>query len=189
MSLVPRSTARAIDRLARRAHAFHRFAHHPLCPAYAGELLQLGRRGRICRGCAYTGLGAATGWTLGLVVPAAPAAILLLVATSFALAGASLFRRLPKWASRFVSTLLGATGVSACAMSGSTPLRLLALGAVAGALGVLVAYRRRGPDRGPCATCPELGRAAVCSGYAAIVRREHAFQRVAQRWMLAARSR
>jgi hypothetical protein len=42
MSRVPESAARDLDRLAKRAHRFHRFAHHPLCAAYAGETLRVG---------------------------------------------------------------------------------------------------------------------------------------------------
>jgi len=58
---LPERTVRAIDRLARRAHAFHRFAHHPLCERYAGELVPLGKRTRICRGCAASALGSLAG--------------------------------------------------------------------------------------------------------------------------------
>jgi hypothetical protein len=49
---------RRLDRLGRRAHAFHRFAHHPLCDNYAGELIALRGRTRVCRGCT-TALGCA----------------------------------------------------------------------------------------------------------------------------------
>jgi hypothetical protein len=47
---------------------------------------------------------------------------------------------------------------------------------------LLRAYRVRGPDRTPCERCPERTR-AVCSGFAPIVRRERAVQRVARAWL------
>ncbi len=77
MSRLPPALARRVDRLARRAHAFHRFAHHPLCSWYATEVIRLGRRTRICLGCTLTALGAVAGVAVGSVVPAASAAGLL----------------------------------------------------------------------------------------------------------------
>src|SRR5579859_1379561 len=63
---IPVSLARRIDRLAWFAHAFHRFAHHPLCDRYQEELIPLGRRTRVCRGCSLALLGvlvgAGAGW-------------------------------------------------------------------------------------------------------------------------------
>ncbi|HSB19854.1 MAG TPA: hypothetical protein VLD85_07605, partial [Anaeromyxobacteraceae bacterium] len=67
---IPAALARRIDRLARRAHAFHRLAHHPLCRRYAAEVIRIGRRGRVCRGCAFTGAGAIAGGLAGWLLPA-----------------------------------------------------------------------------------------------------------------------
>ena len=78
MSRIPPELARRVDRLARRAHAFHRWAHHPLCSWYAGDVIRLGRRVRVCLGCTLTGAGAITGIALGLAVPALPGPALLL---------------------------------------------------------------------------------------------------------------
>ena len=36
----PKALRRKIDRLSRAAHRFHRFAHHPLCERYAGEVIR-----------------------------------------------------------------------------------------------------------------------------------------------------
>src|SRR3954452_7135005 len=68
MAHVPRPLARKLDRLARRAHRFHRFAHHPLCVEYAPEVIRLGRRMRVCRGCALSLGGGALGVGGALVV-------------------------------------------------------------------------------------------------------------------------
>jgi len=67
-----RALARRIDRLAVRAHAFHRYAHHPLCERYRGELIALRGRTRVCRGCAYALLGAVSGAVVGLAVSSTP---------------------------------------------------------------------------------------------------------------------
>jgi hypothetical protein len=171
-------TRRRLDRLAERAHAFHRFAHHPLCARYAGELMTLGRRNRICRGCAALAAGGVTG------VLAAPwlAANTELAWAALAfgiLSGAlSLGVRLPKLAGRFMPAFsLAFAGVRGLALGTYAPL-LVALATV---LVLFLAYRRRRPDRSPCQSCPERLAPAPCSGFAAIVRRERAFRRVAQR--------
>lgn len=64
--------AARLDRLARRAHAFHRFAHHPLCDRYQSELIELRGRTRLCRGCACALGGVVAGLALGAVAPLAP---------------------------------------------------------------------------------------------------------------------
>ncbi|HET8714991.1 MAG TPA: hypothetical protein VFM16_04150, partial [Holophagaceae bacterium] len=56
----PPALRRRLDRLARRAHAFHRFAHHPLCAEYAGERLRVGKV-HLCRGCTLLGAGLLAG--------------------------------------------------------------------------------------------------------------------------------
>jgi hypothetical protein len=76
-SRIPPALALRVDRLARRAHAFHRWAHHPLCSRYAAEVVRLGRRTRVCLGCSLTAAGALAGGALGLLLPAAPGAGLL----------------------------------------------------------------------------------------------------------------
>ncbi len=73
MSRISPSLARRLDRLSRRAHRFHQFAHHPLCASYAGEVLAVGRRARVCRGCALAMAGGAAGSLAGFLPPVSPA--------------------------------------------------------------------------------------------------------------------
>jgi len=58
-----------------------------------------------------------------------------------------------------------------------------ALAALAAFCLAVRAYRRRGPDRAPCAACPEAAGPGPCSGLAPVVRRERAFQRLAGAWI------
>jgi hypothetical protein len=173
VSHLPRATARAIDRFARGAHAFHRFAHHPLCGEYAGEVVRVGRRVRVCRGCSLAALGFLTG---ALVTVPLPVSVLLL-------AGAWTLTALPrgrsKLASRFLPAALAAASIASglrAANVGGAAIALAGLGFIAL---VIVRYRRRGPSRGPCASCPERALPVPCRGHAAIVRRERAFRRAA----------
>jgi hypothetical protein len=178
-----RHTARAIDRLARRAHAFHRFAHHPLCDRYASELIRLGRRQRVCRGCVALGVGLVAGFALALTVQPSALAVYGWLAFGAALGVASLRWRLPKLLGRFVPAL--GFGLAL----GSVFTELWSYAWLAGACGfgvALFAYRRRGPSRTPCASCPERLGPAPCSGFSRIVRRERAFQRAAQKLIDAA---
>lgn len=46
---------------------------------------------------------------------------------------------------------------------------------------VLAAYRRGGPQRVPCSTCPERFEMSRCRGFREIRLRERAFQRLASR--------
>ncbi len=172
------TTARAVDRLARRAHAFHRFAHHPLCDRYAGELLTLGRRGRICRGCAAVLAGLPAGGALVWLFRPDLAVLGGALAVAALLGAASLRIRLPKLLGRFVPACgIGAGLVSAFTLPHAGAwLAVLVLAGAGGAL-----YRKRQPNRAPCATCPERLGPAPCSGLRPIVRRERAFRRVAQR--------
>ena len=167
--------ARRIDRLSRRAHRFHRFAHHPLCDRYAGEVIRIGRV-RLCRGCAFTALGSAMGGAIALVTHtgallAAAAALALLVPS---LASRS---RFPKLLSRFAPSSLFGFALLASLLAGDF---LVAAAILAVVIGLRVAYGRRGGDRSPCATCPERD-ASPCSGFAPIIRREQAFQRTLRR--------
>src|SRR5258706_14473890 len=67
---IARGTAIKLDRLSRGAHRFHRFAHHPLCDRYAGEVVRFGRV-RLCRGCTFAVIGGLAGGVVGLTVDAA----------------------------------------------------------------------------------------------------------------------
>ncbi|MFN0009926.1 MAG: hypothetical protein ACKVXR_18695 [Planctomycetota bacterium] len=177
---IPRRLARRLDRLARRAHAFHRFAHHPLCDEYEGELFRCGRQTRVCRGCALAGIGAIAGAGLALVLPPS----LALAAAAVPLAAVSALasfraRSIGKLTGRFLPAGLLFFGIVSGLRSGQASGLVVALAALgAGALLVRV-YRLRGPHRGPCQVCPEQGRASPCRGFAPIVRRERAFRRVA----------
>ncbi len=174
---IPPLLARRIDRLAVVAHAFHRFAHHPLCDRYAGELVQLGHRARVCRGCALAflgaGMGTVAGWlsrgiSLGQIALLLPAVGLLLAIVPFG--------RL-----KILRRLLPALLLTAAVFHGPASVSLLS---VTLAAATLVLYRRKGPNRVPCTTCPERT-LEVCSGFAPIVRRERAFRRLSGRWIQA----
>ena len=172
---IPARLARRIDRLARHAHAFHRFAHHPLCDRYGGELVQLGHALRICRGCSLALIGALVGALAGGLSrsSALGPAIWLVPAIGLALVLLPLGRS--KLLRRFLPTLL----LSFAAFGGPA---LLSLFSVTLAATMLVLYRRKGPNRVPCVTCPERS-LEVCSGFAPIRRRERAFRRLSGRWL------
>lgn len=184
MSLVPRALARRLDRLARRAHAFHRFAHHPLCSAYRAEVVRLGRRA-VCRGCLLAAAGTATGVALGALAPAPSAGALALglASTAAALAAAAAPGRSARRRSKLLTRAAPAALAAALATSGLAAgglARVAAgLSAVAMALAATALYRRRGPDRSPCLACPEREGPRVCSGFRRIARREAAFARLA----------
>jgi lysylphosphatidylglycerol synthetase-like protein (DUF2156 family) len=173
-SRIPPPLARRIDRLARRAHAFHRFAHHPLCHVYRGEVVRVGRRFRLCKGCTFLTAGLAAGIVGGAFVrlPLAWGTCALLLA--LVLGTLSLRLRLPKIAGR----LLPGVGLGLALWAGwPCVLASLLVVVLVGAL-----YRRRGVDRSRCATCPERS-LSPCSGFASIVRRERAFRRRADGWL------
>ena len=183
---LPPRTVRAIDRLARNAHAFHRFAHHPLCERYRGELIPLGKRARLCRGCAASALGSVTGVLGALIWQPGFSTLLAASALGLGLLLSSLALRLPKWLGRASTTAcLGFACVGGLRVAHGAPL-VLSL-AIVGASGAFIAlYRKRGPNRGPCQQCPERLLTSPCSGLRPIVRRERAFRRLAQRWLDAA---
>jgi hypothetical protein len=171
---LPLPLARRIDRLARRAHTFHRFAHHPLCEPYRGEVLRIGRRMRLCKGCTLLAAGLLTGALAGaLARPSLRVAAIAWLA-AVVLGGLSLRLRLAKVVGRFVP---GAALALAC-WAGLVPL-LVSLSIFAVAIAV---YRRRGVERSPCRSCPER-RLSPCSGFAPHVRRERAFRRRVARWL------
>ena len=190
MSRVPPALARQIDRLARRAHAFHRFAHHPLCAAYAGEVVRLGRRTLLCRGCLFAACGAAAGIVGALLAPAPhPRALTLALGAAAATVLAAVARpratpRLNKLATRAtpaaITAALATLGLRARGAGGAA----VAFAAIAIAFAAAILYRRRGPDRSPCLGCPEREARPVCSGYRRMARREAAFARLAGRLLL-----
>jgi hypothetical protein len=180
--------ARRIDRLSRAAHAFHRFAHHPLCESYADEVFRFGRRARVCRGCTLALLGAGLGAIAGAVLGdpraawagTATAVGLGILASPRVAKSAAPSSRLPKWMTR-LAPAFGLAFALASAARHPTSLSSLVCGAAAGVCGValLVLYRRRGPDRSPCPRCPERTAPRTCSGFRAIVLRERAVMRKA----------
>jgi MFS family permease len=180
-SPLPRRTRSIVDRLARRAHAFHRFAHHPLCDRYAGELIPLGRKARLCRGCSYAALGAVSGLVGALTLRPVLVIIGLSAVFCVGLLAASLATRVPKWLGRLLACALGSFACVGALVSGALFPRVLGLGLLALSAWFFWGYRRRGPNRGPCESCPEQLAPRVCSGLRPIVRRERAFRRVAQR--------
>ncbi|HEY0468959.1 MAG TPA: hypothetical protein VGC79_32425 [Polyangiaceae bacterium] len=183
---LPQRTLRAIDRLARSAHAFHRFAHHPLCERYAGELIPLGKRTRVCRGCACAALGSVTSVIAALSWRPALSVLLWASALGLGLLAASLALRLPKWLGRASATAsLGFACLGGLRFAHGLPL-VLSLGMLAASGAFLALYRKRGPNRGPCQSCPERLSPTPCSGLRPIVRRERAFRRLSQRWLDAA---
>jgi hypothetical protein len=182
VSRIPRPLARRLDRLAWGAHLFHRYAHHPLCSDYRAELVALGRRTRVCRGCALVLAGVSAGLLAGLVL--APPSLPTLMA-SLCLGSVSQLRvghrRPSKWLSRFTPAAL----LALSAGSGVAARSSLGLGVSLVALGLFALvwwrYRARTPDRTPCQVCPERTLPVPCRGVRTIVRRERAYQRVASR--------
>lgn len=184
-SRIGRTVARRLDRLAFRAHAFHRWAHHPLCREYETEVIRLGRRLRLCRGCTLAALGGLAGLVCGLTLPALPPrGLLLLAALGTLMALLALGRRrLPKLLTRALPMGLLPFFVAQAARGGGLVPWLCAAyaGAITGA--AFLAYRRRGPDRTPCTTCPEFTAVGTCRGFREIRTRERAFTRLASRWL------
>ncbi len=178
-----RALAKRIDRLSRRAHRFHRYAHHPLCGQYAGEVIRVGRV-RLCRGCTYAVAGGLAGGIAGLAIGAALVVPAIAAAAATALLATTLWSkaRLPK----LVTRLLPAAGYALAITCATLTWSLVGLAVTAGVVVVVglarLRYGRRGADRTPCTTCPERT-LAPCSGMVAIVRREQAFQRVATAWI------
>jgi len=179
--LIEAALARRIDTLSRRAHRFHRFAHHPLCDRYAGEIVRVGKL-RLCRGCTFAIAGGLAGGFVGLAIGGSTLAAAIAVACSTSLLLATLWskrrKRIPKTWTRLVPAGLYALAIT-CGVLAASPLGIALAVAAAAIVGLVrVLYGRRGADRTPCTTCPELGR-SPCSGFTRIVSRERAFQRVA----------
>jgi hypothetical protein len=182
---IPPTLARRIDRLAFGAHLFHRWAHHPLCERYAGELVRIGRRARVCRGCAMSAIGCVVGGVAGVALGVAPWIAFAIAASFTALLVPTLLRprrrgpraRTSKWITRTAPTMAWAFSIGAGVRAPVYAIATLGLIALCTAL-----YRRRGPDRSPCATCPERD-AQPCSGFAPMILRERAFQRLSAKWL------
>jgi len=179
---IPRPVARRIDRLARRAHRLHRFAHHPLCAAYASEVLRLPSGRVLCRGCTHAAAGSAVGLLAGLlfVVPVLAAALLA------ALGFAALELPTGKLGRRFLPALGLNIALGVALRDGSPPALVLGGAALLAAATAFVRYRLRGPDRSPCAGCAEASGPQACSGFAPHLRCEREFQREAGRLLVAA---
>ncbi len=198
MSRIPPALARRLDRLARHAHRFHRFAHHPLCQAYAPELVRLGHRTRVCRGCTLAAVGALAGAALGWVAPSLPPEPLLLGPAlltgwaALALAprgGRAASKLLTRAGPLALAAFLVVAGLGAAAGAEPGDWSGAATATVTMALVVLGAWgwRRRGPDRTACRSCPQAPAGPGCDGLRPVALRERAFSRLASRWM--ARSR
>ena len=175
----PPALRRRLDRLARRAHAFHRFAHLPLCEEYAPERIRLGRV-HVCRGCALLGSGLAIGLAAGALAPARPMGVGIALMAALACGLAAFATRLPKPLGR----ALPGAGLGFAFAEGlrlGPPGWVASAGAVALFGAAFFAYRRRGPHRGPCEACPDRDRRPACRGFAPILRRERALQRRAGR--------
>jgi hypothetical protein len=175
---------RHIDRLSRAAHRFHRFAHHPLCGRYESEVIRVGKRGRVCKGCSLAVLGAVCGAAAAVLLgpPWVAAAFVAIVGVAFAAASLSPGQGGSKWGTRFLpSSALGfgaVGGIVSLSQEGAILAAVVALSTAA--LGAR--YRRRGPNRAPCSTCPELD-SQPCSGFLPIVRRERALVRASRRML------
>jgi len=181
---IPRHLARRIDRLAGRAHAFHRFAHHPLCGAYAPEVLRLGRY-RLCVGCTCVALGGASGLLIGVLTPLLSLRALGLIAVVslgwvWLVFARARVRGMGKLLTRGLPSLMAGFLVTQGLRWSTAWGFLLAAGAALALPLAVLAYRRRGPWRGPCTTCPERD-LQPCSGFRPQLRRERAFQRRAGR--------
>jgi hypothetical protein len=189
MARVPARLAARIDRLSRAAHRFHRFAHHPLCDEYGGEVVRLGRRSRVCRGCLLVAVGGFLGLAVSIFFAAPLSVLLSLSAMGWVGLGTAMISRrstsrarAPKLVSRFLPAFVIAYALGRAVQLG--PLGCaLAAACVVPLLGVVALYRRRGPDRRPCASCVERNLPTPCRGIAPIVRRERAFRRLAGQWL------
>lgn len=188
VSRVPRATLRRTERLARHAHAFHRFAHHPLCEAYAGEVFRIGRA-RVCKGCSLAMLGGVVGVAAAGIVRLMSAKVSMVVPLAALVLGVGCLLAARRWrsgklASRFVPALLLSACVTLSALRFDVIGAVIALTAVAIVPIVLWEHRKRGPWREPCRACAEgLDGDEVCSGFRRQLRREKAVMRLSARWI------
>lgn len=184
--------ARWLERLEARGHRFHRFAHHPLCDAYAPEVLRVGGL-VLCRGCTLATVGAVAGVLVGaglrlggLALPGPVAAALALPILYWAVM--ALYRRKQppapprapgaKLIRRGLPLFVAALGLGHALAAGAWGWAALSVAIVV--LGRF-SYCLRGANRSACDTCPERERRPSCSGYAPMLQRERAIQRLAAR--------
>ncbi|HKQ68683.1 MAG TPA: hypothetical protein VJT73_05055 [Polyangiaceae bacterium] len=189
--------ARRLDRQSRYAHRFHRFAHHPLCDEYEGEVLKLGRRTRICRGCAFAAAGAMLGSVSVALsrstLAVSPHLVFTICFVAWSWVAIVTLRaprgrlRVSKVASRMLPAATIAFGVGHALVLGRVGYALVSSNVGLLAL-ISFLYRQKGPHRSPCATCPERLQATPCRGVMPIVRRERAFRRLAARWLATSES-
>src|SRR5262249_7607730 len=153
---------------------FHRFAHHPLCGNYAGEVIRIGRT-RLCRGCAYSIAGGLAGGFTGLAIGGSFALPATAATAATALLAVSLysFKRPSKLVTRLGPAALYALAITCATLTWTFAGFAVAAGVIAIVVLARLRYGRRGADRSPCTTCPERD-LAPCSGMAAIVSREKA---------------
>lgn len=200
-----RQQGRRIGRAQRAAHAFHWFAHHPLCEEYGDDVVRFGGRMRVCKGCFMFAVGMMLGAIAGIgfriseigsrtshigsrISDIGSSALGLsnvgLSNVGFSALGSSVLglsalaifayslltpRRLPKTLTRLLPAFLGTFAVILA------PFLLICV-----PLAILL-YRRRGPNRSPCLTCPERAQATPCRGYKPIADAERAFIRLSHR--------
>ena len=194
-SLRPRvspALARRLGRLTARAHRFHRFAHHPLCNAYAAEVLHLGRRTHVCAGCAWTLLGSILGVGVAAACPRGwftlPWALGLQGAGMvWLLVSARLHAQVLKWLVRGGPMVCLAGGCVLTLRAGAAIPWHLGVWATEAALsavawGAVRVYRRRPPWRAPCVSCPQR-QDEVCDGWRPMVQRERALTRLSGQWL------
>jgi hypothetical protein len=98
---------------------------------------------------------------------------------ALAVAGPVLAASLRHRASKRVTRLLPAWALG-FALTGGAPA---AAAAILGGAAFVLAYRRRGPDRTPCETCPQRKDETPCDGFKEIVAAERAFRRLSGRWL------
>ncbi len=194
-SPISRGAARRLDRLSRGAHLFHRHAHHPLCDEYASEVIRVGRRVRLCRGCTLVALGGLGGVAAAPVLPIPSwvgAAIACVAAGAVVWFSFGPLGRLPgvRLHGKWVTRVAPAAALAFAAVSGLRSLSVAGAVVAFAALAIIAllraAYRARTPDRTPCERCPERTAPVACRGLAPIVRRERAFQRRARTILAAA---
>ena len=177
-SRIPRPLARRLDRLSRSAHRFHRFAHHPLCERYRGEVVRIGKRTRLCRGCTYAVIGGLVGAAADVIASDLVAVASLIAAVALVATTLYMTARPTKLVTRLVPAALFTLAIAHGAVARTPVAITAALLAATSAGGLRLLYGKRGADRTPCMTCPEREQ-QPCSGFAPIISRERAFQRVA----------